>query len=46
VGEWRAAGSHDETHPLDAAQAWEHRLRVRRSTGAVRVGPPVLLDQL
>ena len=46
VGDWRAAGSQDETHLLNAAQAWEHRLRVRRSTGAVSVGPAVLLDHL
>lgn len=46
LGDWRAPGAHAETHQLNGDLAWRFRLRARRSTGALRVGPTVPLDAL
>ncbi|MCI0687293.1 MAG: hypothetical protein L0Y54_08665, partial [Sporichthyaceae bacterium] len=46
LGDWRAPGAHSEIHQLNGDLAWRFRLRARRSTGALRVGPPVPLDAL
>lgn len=46
IGDWRAPGAHDETLPSDPALSWRFRLRVRKATGALKIGPPVPLDHL
>jgi hypothetical protein len=41
VGDWRPAGSHDVMHATGTRAPWYYRVRTRKSTGALSVGPQV-----
>ncbi|MGN8106877.1 hypothetical protein ACTJLB_02680 [Paraburkholderia sp. 22098] len=46
VGDWRPPGAYDEAIALDPSLSWRLRLRVRKYTGALVVGPTVPLNHL
>jgi len=46
VGDWMPPGAHDELISLDPALSWRLRLRVRKYTGALVIGPSVPLNHL
>jgi hypothetical protein len=46
MGDWRPPGAHDETLLADPSLSWRFRLRARKPTGALKIGPTVALDHL
>jgi hypothetical protein len=46
IGAWRPPGTHEVTVAMDATKGWRFRLRARKATGALAVGPTVPLAPL